>query len=135
MQIECKANKENEEKIVYKLRSFLKDEGLSDAEISEVVTAVTEAISNVIVHAYPQKEGALRLEAALEEDAIKITIEDDGVGIKDVIKAKQPFFATKSELEHSGMGFCFMEEFMSAVDVTSQPEKGTCVSMQYVRCA
>lgn len=132
LKIECNATRENEYKILHQMRKVLADVGLKEAGVSEVITAVTEAIGNIIVHAYPGEEGLLRLELRKAEDGLTITVEDDGVGIEDVEKAKEAFFTTKPKMERSGMGFSFMTAFMNEVNVVSQPGKGTSVCMRYI---
>lgn len=129
MKTECLANWENKKAVQEGLRIFLFDKGLEEEEIAEINMVVSEAIDNIIVHAYPKVEGVFRLETAFVENGIQITLEDDGVGIEDVMKAKEPFFTTKSELERSGMGFSIMAELMNEVNVISQPGKGTRVEM------
>lgn len=100
-------------------------------EISDVKTAVSEAVTNAVIHGYGGGEGKIRLSCRLEKEGRKIYIEveDKGVGIEDVEKAREPMFTTRSELDRSGMGFAFMEAFMNEVEVESAPGKGTCVRM------
>lgn len=98
-------------------------------EINDVKTAVSEAVTNVIVHAYPQSIGKVRLRLRLrDEDKLEITVRDWGVGIPDVEKARTPLFTTGGE-ERSGMGFTIMESFMDQVRVRSRPGKGTVVTL------
>lgn len=100
-------------------------------EISDVKTAVSEAVTNAVIHGYEGGEGKIRLSCRIEKDdrKIYIEVEDRGVGIEDVEKAKEPLFTTRPELERSGMGFAFMEAFMNEVEVESAPGKGTCIKM------
>ena len=100
-------------------------------EISDVKTAVSEAVTNAVIHGYEGGEGKIRLSCRIEKDdrKIYIEVEDRGVGIEDVEKAKEPLFTTRPELERSGMGFAFMEAFMNEVEVESTPGKGTCIKM------
>ncbi len=98
-------------------------------EISDVKTAVSEAVTNCIVHAYRDKPGEVSLEMELEEENVRVAVEDKGVGIKDVEQARQPFFTTVSGEERSGMGFTVMETFMDEVKVVSRPGYGTIVIM------
>lgn len=89
-------------------------------EITDIKTAVSEAVTNCVVHAYPgQVKGDITLRCELENDLISITIRDKGVGIKDVEKAREPFYTSKPSEERSGMGFTVMESFMDDVEVTS----------------
>ena len=98
--------------------------------ISEVRTAVSEAVTNAIVHAYRERgEGVVVLRAALDEDRILIEIEDFGCGIADIEQAMTPFYTSQPEKERSGMGFSLMQSFMDGVEVESYPGKGTRISM------
>ena len=93
--------------------------------ISEVKTAVSEAVTNAIVHGYPDTVGEIVLTAVISNDGLHIEIKDDGVGIESVSDALEPFFTTKGESERSGMGFTVMKSFMDEVKVESQINKGT----------
>ena len=99
-------------------------------EIADIKTAVSEAVTNVIVHAYPGEVGKVVLRGALQEDQLVIEVEDYGCGIPDLESALQPFYTTVAGEERSGMGFSFMEAFMDTVEVESTPGKGTRVSME-----
>ncbi len=99
-------------------------------ELADVKTAVSEAVTNAIIHGYEEEIGKVNLSCVLEGDAIEIVVKDTGRGIDDVEQAKLPFFTTKPELERSGMGFAFMEAFMDEVEVKSAPGKGTTVKMR-----
>ena len=98
-------------------------------ELSDIKTAVSEAVTNCIVHAYPNGKGIITLESEIEKDLIHINIFDNGVGIKDVGKALQPFFTTKAHEERSGIGFVIMQSFMDNVKVVSKEGGGTKVYM------
>ena len=99
-------------------------------EVSDVKTAVSEAVTNCIVHAYPQCLGPVQMRLRLFEDrTVEIVVKDAGVGIEDVERARTPLFTTGSE-ERSGMGFTIMESFMDQVKVRSRPGKGTTVVMR-----
>ncbi|MGN0796531.1 MAG: anti-sigma F factor [Christensenellales bacterium] len=100
-------------------------------EINDVKTAVSEAVTNVIVHAY-DGEGEVGIEAYIEENKLTVVISDTGKGISDVIKAQEPFYSTKSEDERSGMGFTVMQTFMDSLNVESEIGKGTKVTMTKV---
>ena len=104
-------------------------------EMADIKTAVSEAVTNAIVHGYrdlpTDPAHTVRLKAVLcERRVLMVTVSDDGVGIDDVPKAMQPFYSTGDELERSGMGFCVMQTFMDAVEVDSAPGKGTTVTMR-----
>ena len=99
-------------------------------ELGDIKTAVSEAVTNAIVHAYPDSLGKIVVRARiLEGDVLEITIRDWGRGIPDVDKARQPLYTTGGE-ERSGMGFTIMESFMDALTVRSSEGKGTRVTMR-----
>jgi len=101
----------------------------SVSDIADIKTAVSEAVTNAIVHGYPNSLGEITLEASIEDGMIHINVFDEGVGIKDLPEAMQPFFTTKEDEERSGMGFTIMQNFMDSVNVSSEPGKGTKVYM------
>ena len=99
-------------------------------EINDIKTAVSEAVTNAIVHAYPDRLGRVKLKLRLFEDSLlEITVQDWGVGIADVAQARTPLFTTGNE-ERSGMGITIMESFMDTLRVRSTPGKGTTVTMR-----
>jgi stage II sporulation protein AB (anti-sigma F factor) len=93
--------------------------------ITDIKTAVSEAVTNCVVHAYPSGVGVVEINVKLYNKQIYISVKDFGVGIKDVLKAKEPFYTSKPESERSGMGFTVMESFMDSVTVTSKIGVGT----------
>ena len=98
-------------------------------EIGDIKTAVSEAVTNAVVHAYPEKLGMVMLRVRiLPDERLEIVVKDKWVGIPDVEKAKTPLYTTGGE-ERSGMGFTIMESFMDTVKVKSAPGKGTTVTM------
>ena len=98
-------------------------------ELADIKTAVSEAVTNSVVHAYPNTIGRIKLDVKLLENEIYITVADFGVGIKDVEKAKEPFYTSKPNSERSGMGFSVMEEFMDKVLIESQSGSGVKVTL------
>lgn len=100
-------------------------------ELTEIKTAVSEAVSNAIIHGYEKRgQGRIMMEMEeLEKDRILIRITDYGVGISDIKQAMEPMFSTEEEQEMSGMGFTVMESFMDKVFVDSKPGEGTVVTM------
>ena len=98
-------------------------------EIDDVKTAVSEAVTNAIVHGYESMSGLVTLTCQWKERLVTITVEDKGCGISDVAMARTPLFTTKPELERSGMGFTVMESFMDSVEVYSKEHSGTKVVM------
>ena len=100
------------------------------SEIADIKTAVSEAVTNAIVHGYEGSSGMVTLRAAIDDrSTITVEVRDSGRGIADVQKAMEPFFTTHPEQERSGMGFAVMQTFMDDVDVESAPGKGTIVRM------
>ena len=99
-------------------------------EVNDVKTAVSEAVTNAIVHAYPDTIGRIVMKLRIREDhSLEVVVRDWGVGIEDVEQARTPLFTTGSE-ERSGMGFTIMESFMDTLRVRSAPGKGTTVTMR-----
>lgn len=115
-------------------------------ELADVKTAVSEAVTNAIIHGYGNVEGLgkrgmevpaanknrgkVRMLCRLENGVLSVTVEDRGKGIRDVARAMEPLFTTRPDLDRSGMGFAFMEAFMDDLQVESEPGVGTIVRMQ-----
>lgn len=100
-------------------------------ELSDIKTAVSEAVTNCIVHAYPEEIGTIHMHCkVLDSNTIEITMRDTGVGIENIKKAREPLFTTGDPGERAGMGFSIMESFMDKVTVRSKPTKGTTVVMR-----
>lgn len=98
-------------------------------EVADLKTAVSEAVTNCIIHGYQGEVHKIRMKCVRKGRTIYLDIEDDGIGIADVEKAMEPLYTTRADQDRSGMGFTFMEAFMDEVKVTSQVGKGTCVHM------
>lgn len=99
-------------------------------ELEDIKTSVSEAVTNAIVHAYPDTIGKVQIRVRIHEDqTLEILVKDRGCGISDIEKARQPMFTTGGE-ERSGMGFTIMESFMDKLVVRSVPGRGTSVSMK-----
>lgn len=98
-------------------------------ELADIKTAVSEAVTNCIIHGYDKKQGIVKVVAKLTEDEIFIEISDKGKGIEDIEEAKEPLYTTKPDLERSGMGFTIMESFMDRMEVESILGLGTKVTM------
>ena len=94
-------------------------------ELSDVKTAVSEAVTNAVVHAYPGEKGSVELTLQESGGEITVTVSDTGRGIADVALARTPFFTTAPEAERTGLGFAVMEAFMDSVEVDSAPGQGT----------
>ena len=99
-------------------------------EISDIKTAVSEAVTNSIVHGYEGREGKVYMILGAKDNEVTIKIKDEGVGIENIHRAMEPLFTTKPELERSGMGFSFMEAFMDELEVQSKVQKGTTIIMK-----
>ena len=99
-------------------------------EINDVKTAVSEAVTNSIVHGYEGIEGKITLKVSLVGQEVRIEVHDDGIGIENVEQAMEPLYTTKPEQERSGMGFSFMEAFMDELKVYSGKNSGTTVIMK-----
>ena len=117
MEIKFKAIAENESFARNVVASFILPLNPSVNELEDIKTAVNEAITNVIVHAYPDKSGFITMKIATTKNKVEISISDNGIGIKDIEKALTPFYTTKPDEERSGMGFTVMESFMDKLEV------------------
>ena len=99
-------------------------------ELDDVKTAVSEAVTNAVIHGYQEGEGIIYMELQAEEQELTVLVRDTGVGIRDVKKAMEPMYTTDKSGERSGMGFSFMEAFMDQVEVDTEPGRGTRVTMK-----
>ena len=99
-------------------------------ELADIKTAVSEAVTNSIIHGYEDKEGIVKVKAKLLENTIEIEVTDSGKGIEDIELARKPLYTTKGNLERSGMGFTIMESFMDEVDISSVVGIGTRITMK-----
>ncbi|HQE67119.1 MAG TPA: anti-sigma F factor [Bacillota bacterium] len=98
-------------------------------ELAEIKTAVSEAVTNAIIHGYSCEIGNVVIISRIFGDTVEIEVKDFGVGIADIELARQPLYTSKPELERSGMGFTVMETFMDKVEIESLPWKGTTIRM------
>ena len=111
--------------------AFMTDMNPTLEQIADVKTAVSEAVTNAIVHAYEEEEEKqVELVCDRKNRQLMVSVEDHGVGIENLEEAMQPFYTSKPQLERSGMGFSFMEAFMDELEVVSIPGSGTCVLMK-----
>lgn len=108
-------------------------------EISDIKTAVSEAVTNAVIHGYDgdfvreqekECENKVYLHCRIEDDVLHVEVRDEGKGIADIEQAMEPLFTTKPEMDRSGMGFAFMEAFMDDLEVISEPGRGTTVLMK-----
>lgn len=130
MEVKFSAKSENESLARVIVASFAAQLDPTLDELADIKTAVSEAVTNSIIHGYEEDESKLvYLRCKILDDTIKIVVEDRGKGIEDVDIAMQPLYTSKPELERSGMGFTFMESFMDDVKVSSIKNEGTKVVM------
>ncbi len=130
MQIVFESKPENEAFARTAVAAFVAPLNPTMDELADIKTAVSEAVTNCVSHGYEMGPGKIFLDAALWDRDLVVAITDEGRGIADISKAREPMFTTKPELERSGMGFSFMEAFMDALEVESSPGRGTRVVMQ-----
>ncbi len=147
MSIEFDAISTNESFARIAVASFVMYLNPTLEELSDIKTAVSEAVTNAIIHGYENiygygkegenrplclriREGKVYLRCKVEHGILTIEVEDKGVGIENVDKAMEPLYTSKPQLERSGMGFSFMEAFMDELEVESVPMQGTIVRMQ-----
>ena len=101
-------------------------------EVADIRTAVSEAVTNAVIHGYEGGEGTIIIETTITGNEVEIKIQDKGCGIENIEQAKEPLFTTRPEEERSGMGFSFMEIFMDNLEVISEKNKGTTVIMKKI---
>ena len=113
------------------LAAFLAQADPTVTQLADIKTAVSEAVTNCIVHAYPDRTGLVRMTLSLQEGGrIRVVVADSGVGIPDVDKAMEPLYTTGNPDERAGLGFAVMQSFMDRVKVTSRPGRGTRVILE-----
>ena len=99
-------------------------------ELADIKTAVSEAVTNSIIHGYENTSGIVKVEARIKDNCMEVQVSDSGKGIEDIELAKRPLYTTKANLERSGMGFTIMESFMDELKIESIPDMGTKVTMK-----
>ena len=129
MSLEFDSKSENESFARIVVAAFAAQLNPTIEEIADIKTAVSEAVTNSIIHGYDGREGKIVLTCAIEGSKITVSVMDKGRGIEDIKQAMEPLYTTKPEMERSGMGFAFMEAFMDDLEVISAPEEGTTVTM------
>ncbi|MBE5741301.1 MAG: anti-sigma F factor [Clostridiales bacterium] len=122
MEIKFKAIAENEPFARNVVASFILPLNPSINELEDIKTAVNEAVTNVIVHAYPDKSGYINMKITTIDNKVEINISDNGVGIQDIERALTPFYTSKPDEERSGMGFTVMESFMDRLEVKNNKD-------------
>ncbi len=129
MQVIFDAKSENEGLARMLVTAFMSEMNPTLEQIADVKTAVSEAVTNAIIHGYDNEEESVCLSCDRDGQQLVVSVEDKGIGIGDVEQAMQPFYTTKPQLERSGMGFAFMEAFMDRIEVRSAVGEGTKVVM------
>lgn len=133
MKLEFDAVSQNEGFARVSVAAFMSVLNPTLEEVADVKTAISEAVTNAIIHGYEgmeERKNKVIIECALEGDVLFVNVKDNGKGISDIEKAMEPLFTTKPELERSGMGFAFMEAFMDDLEVESKPGEGTTIHMK-----
>lgn len=129
MQVLFDAKSVNEAFARMTVMAFMADMNPTLDELEDVKTAVSEAVTNAIIHGYADEDKQVELRCVREGQRLTVVVEDHGVGIADVEEARQPFYTTRPQEERSGMGFAFMEAFMDEIEVVSRVGEGTRVTM------
>lgn len=128
--MEFSSNSENESLARTVISAFVARLDPTLEELADIKTAVSEAVTNAIIHGYEKNPGMVRMAAKIEDNVVSVEISDTGAGIENLEKAMEPMYTTKPELDRSGMGFAFMEAFMDELDVQSELGKGTTIRMK-----
>lgn len=130
VKLTCKAVIENEVMLRHMVGLFISSANPTLDELTEVKTIMSEALINAIIHGYEgRNDGEIRVQLFLKQNTLTMIIEDDGCGIEDLEKAKEPLYTTKPELERSGMGMTIMESLADEFDIQSKPNQGCKVRM------
>lgn len=130
MKLEFDARKSNISFARVTVAAFMSQLDPTLEETQDIKTAISEAVTNAVVHGYDKTEGKILIEAELSDNAINVKVSDTGKGISNIREAMEPLFTTKESSEHSGMGFMFMQAFMDEVRVESTPMEGCSVYMK-----
>ena len=130
MHLEIDSHSSNEEFARVTAAVFMSRMNPTMEELEDVKTAVSEAVTNAVIHGYSDEIGIIYIEARIEGEELIISVREEGKGILDVEKAMEPMYTTDTTGERSGMGFSFMEAFMDEVEVESKVGCGTCVTMK-----
>lgn len=130
MKIEFLSKSENESFARVAVAAFISQLDPTIEEITDVKTAISEAVTNSIIHGYENKQGIVTIEAEICDDEVTLIVKDEGIGIDNIERAMQPLYTSRPDLERSGMGFTVMETFMDMLEVISEKEYGTKVVMK-----
>ncbi|MCI8502594.1 MAG: anti-sigma F factor [Dorea sp.] len=130
MQVIFDSRSSNESFARVAVASFMTSLNPTVEEVSDVKTAVSEAVTNAIIHGYENEIHNIYIHCRTKGQTLFLEVRDEGKGIEDIRQAMEPLFTSKPELERSGMGFSFMEAFMDKLEVVSEPGNGTVVKME-----
>ncbi|PAB56834.1 anti-sigma F factor [Anaeromicrobium sediminis] len=129
MRLEILSKSQNESFARVVVAAFVAQLDPTLEELADIKTAVSEAVTNSIIHGYLEELGKIVIECGIMGETLEVTIEDFGKGIENIEQAREPLFTSKPELERSGMGFTVMETFMDYVEIDSQIGRGTKIRM------
>ena len=132
MKLEFLSKSANESFARVTVAAFASQLDLNIEQLADIKTAVSEAVTNCIIHAYDSAEGIIKIEAKLTDNSIEIEVSDRGKGIENIEMAKEPLYTTKPDLERSGMGFTIMDSFMDELKVESIVGLGTKITMKKI---
>lgn len=132
VKLELMSKSSNEAFARIAIAAFVSQLDPSIEEIADIKTAVSEAVTNCIIHAYEEKEGIIYITCTLKNREITIEVKDNGIGIENIDMAKEPLYTSKPELERSGMGFTIMDSFMDEIKIESIVGMGTKITMKKV---
>ncbi len=130
MKLEFLSTSENERFARSVISAFVLETDPTMQELSELKTAVSEAVTNAVIHGYGDNYGLIRMEAKINNNTIEVIISDKGRGIRDIEKAMEPMYTESCETERSGLGFTIMQTFMDEVSVESEVGRGTKITMR-----
>ncbi len=132
MKLEFDSRSSNEGFVRVAVAAFCTQLNPTLEEVADIKTALSEAITNAIIHGYEGEVHKIQVLCQIREQTFSMDVIDQGRGIADIEKAMEPMYTTRPELDRSGMGFAFMEAFMDELEVVSAPGEGTCVHMTKV---
>ena len=132
MKIEFLSKSQNESFARVAVAAFASQLDPTIEEITDVKTAVSEAVTNAIIHGYNNEEEMITIEAIIDGTQLTVIISDEGSGIENLEMAMQPLFTSRPDLERSGMGFTVMETFMDSLEVKSEKGKGTSIILKKI---
>ena len=130
MKLEIESIPSNESFARVVVAAFLTRLNPTMEEVADIKTAISEAVTNAIIHGYQNEIHKIIIEASVEGDTFQVSVQDFGRGIENISKAMEPLYTTRRDLERSGMGFVFMEAFMDSIHVASKVGEGTKVTMK-----